>query len=195
MKRAFLSVILSLLLLFMSAATAASAATKKDTKAPAVTKSNPAAYDADVMVDGDIQIRFSEAVKKGSKISKISLKESDIKTVAFSYEIKDKFLIIRPKAKLKYDTVYTVTIPSGAVQDKSGNKLANNYSFNFITEEDPASKKEDDSKAYKYLVELEISLNEKLDENMAQYYTQLLKQLGFDAAFRSIKEMTPAPKQ
>jgi len=186
-----LAFILTVLLVFMSTATVVSAAAKKDKTAPTVTKTNPADYATDVMVDGSIQIRFSETIKKGSNISKISLKESELKKVSYSYEIKDKFLIITPKAKLKYNTVYTITIPAGAVQDSSGNKLANEYSFSFSTEEDPAKVKKDEAKkSYKYLVELELNMNEQLTQAQAAYYTQLLKAVGFDARIKSITEIT-----
>jgi len=187
-----LAFILTVLLVFMSAATVVSAAAKKDKTAPTVTKTNPADYATDVMVDGSIQIRFSETIKKGSNISKITLKESELKKVSYTYEIKDKFLIITPKANLKHNTVYTVTIPAGAVQDSSGNKLAKAYSFSFSTEEDPKVKRDEVKKAYKYLVELEVNMNEQLTQVQAVYYSQLLKAVGFDAQIKSITEITPS---
>lgn len=191
-----------LLLLFISAAlvismsaTGVFAAAKKDTAPPTVSKTNPVDYATDVMVDGHIQIRFSESIKKGSNISKITLKESDLTAVAYSYEIKDKFLTIIPKKNLKYGTAYTVNIPKGAVQDAAGNKLAKAFSFSFVTEEDPANAKaREEGKAYKYLVELEVSMNEQLTDTMAGYYSLMLnKFMGFDAVFKSIKEITPSP--
>ncbi len=185
--------LLCLLLVFMSATAYASAAAKKDTKAPVVTKTNPVDTDADVMIESSIYIRFSEAVKKGSKIKDITLKESDLKKVNYSYELKDNFLILKPKDKLKYNTFYTVAIPAAAVQDLAGNKLAKEYSFTFLTEQDPAKEGQEAAKTYKYFVELELNTDYKLEEDQFTFYSTLLKSFGFDANFKSVKEITPTP--
>jgi len=182
--------IVCIIVMLLSAVTVVKAAANKDTEAPAVTRTNPADYDSDVMIDGYIQIRFSEDVKKGSNISKVMLLESDLKTVDYSYEIKNKLLVIKPKANLKYDTVYTVTLPSGAVQDLSGNKLTKAYSFSFITEKDPSKSTQGSDKAYKYLVELEINMDERLTDSKIEYYNYLLNSFGFDAVFRNVTEVT-----
>ena len=188
--------LLCLLLVFMSATAYASAAAKKDTKAPVVTKTNPIDTDADVMIESSIYIRFSEAVVKGSKIKNITLKEAELKKVSYSYEIKDNLLILKPKSKLKYNSFYTVTIPAAAVQDAAGNKLAKEYSFSFLTEQDPAKAEQEAAKKYKYLVELELNTDTKMTEEQFIFYASLLKGLGFDAGFRSVKEIaaTTTPK-
>lgn len=181
-----------LLLILLSITTAASAASKKDTKAPVITKTNPVDYDTNVMVDGSILIRFSEGIQKSTNIAKISLKESDLKKVTFTYEINDKFIVIKPKTNLKYDTIYTVSIPSAAVKDSSGNKLTKAYVFSFITEQDPAKAVTgDEAEDYNYIVELEVHMDDELTETKTEYYTQLLKYLGIDAEFKNVKEVKP----
>lgn len=55
---------------------------------------------------------------------------------------KDDYLLITPKAELKYNTLYSVLIPKAAVKDKTGNNLAADYTFRFITEIDPGELEE-----------------------------------------------------
>lgn len=193
MKKLTFIFTVTVLLLLMSTATVASAAAKKDKTAPTVAKTNPADGAKDVMADGSIQIRFSEKIKKGSNISKITLKNAEQKKVSYSYEIKDKFLIITPKSNLKYSTDYTVAIPAGAVQDGSGNKLAKAYSFSFTTEDDPKAKKDEPKKdetktSYKYLVELELNANKQLNRAELENYLPMFKLYGYDVQIISIKE-------
>jgi methionine-rich copper-binding protein CopC len=165
-------------------------AAKKDTKAPTITKTNPIDCDSDVMIESTIIIRFSEKIQKGRNIAKISLKESDLKSIGFSYEIKDNLLEITPKADFKYNTIYTVTVPASAVKDAAGNNLARAYTFNFITEISPAeaAKQSANTETKKYIIEIEANLDGELTEAQIAYFSQILKNFGIDAAFLDIRE-------
>lgn len=164
------------------------AAAKKDTKAPAVTKTNPVEYGTDTMVDGTIIIRFSESILKGKNIAKITLLETETKKVGFTYEINGKFLKITPKEALNFNTFYTVTIPAAAVKDSAGNNFAKTYAFNFVTEEDPlkTSDKISSGKDIKYVIELEATLDEELTPVKIAYFEKMLEQFGINASFRNV---------
>lgn len=158
-------------------------AAKKDTKAPIITNTNPADYGTKAMIDGRILIRFSELIVKGKTIAKISLLEDESETTKFTYEIKDNYLIITPKSVLKYNTPYSVIIPKAAVKDKSGNNLAANYTFRFITETDPNKLTETpiSEDKIKYTIELEALMQNELTEEMLDYFLLVLKTFGIEA--------------
>ncbi|MFT4143000.1 MAG: Ig-like domain-containing protein [Mobilitalea sp.] len=198
MKR--LGAFLCMVLLLSSILTPVQAATtKKDTKAPVITNTNPVNYATNVMVESTLLIRFNETVKKGKNIAKITLKEEETKKVTFTYEISDKFIKIKPKTTLKYNTSYTVTIPAAAVKDAAGNSLAKAYTFQFITEADPTKtvKSTTDSSDLKYVIELEVSMKELLSESMLTYVEQMLKKMGINAKFKDfdivLPTVTPKP--
>lgn len=182
-----ISLMVGIVVILAIAATPVSAA-KKDTKAPVITKTNPVDYGTEVMIDGSILIRFSETVQKGKNIGKITWKETETKSIGFTYEITDKFLKLTPKAALKYNTFYTVTITAAAVKDAAGNNFAKAYSFNFITEEDPAKavNPSNSGKSLTYILELEATLDEELTEVKLAYFEAMLKQFGINATFRNV---------
>ena len=175
------------------------ATSKKDTKAPVITNTNPGNYTTNVMVESTLLIRFNETVIKGKNIAKITLKEEETKKITFTYEISDKFIKIKPKTSLKYNTSYTVTIPAAALKDAAGNSLAKAYTFQFITEADPtkAVKSTTDSTDIKYVIELEVSMKDLLNESMLTYVEQMLKKMGINAKFKDfdiiLPTVTPKP--
>lgn len=189
-----------MVLLLCSILVPAQAATsKKDTKAPVITNTNPVNYATNVMVESTLLIRFNETVKKGKNIAKITLKEEETKKITFTYEISDKFIKLKPKSSLKYNTSYTVTIPAAALKDAAGNSLAKAYTFQFITEADPTKtvKATTDSADLKYVIELEVSMKELLNESMLTYVEQMLKKMGINAKFKDfdivLPTVTPKP--
>jgi ribosomal protein L7/L12/methionine-rich copper-binding protein CopC len=169
-------------------------AAAKDTKAPVITKSDPADCATDVMVDDTIVIRFSEAIKKGKSIAKINLKESDLISVAFTYEITGNLLKIMPKEKLKYDMIYTVSIPASAVKDAAGNNFARQYILTLITEADPnkAADTAGNSDGLKYILEIEAAFDSELTKDKIAYFTELLSMFGIDAKFLSVTKADDA---
>ncbi len=162
-------------------------AAAKDTKAPTVTKISPANLATDIMIESSIVVRFSESIVKGKSISKVAVKDANKKAVTYTYEIKDNLLIITPKADLKYNTQYTVTIPADAVKDKAGNSLKKSATGDFLTELDPAKKTNVDTTGTKYRIEIEANLDSEPTSETQRYLEQYMKLLGVDAKIISVK--------
>lgn len=184
--------IISLICIFLmlSEMTTPAYAAKKDTTAPTITKTAPTDYDSDIMIESTIILRFDESIQKGKNIAKISLKESDLKEVKYTYEIKDNFLILTPKADFKYNTIYTVNVPAKAVKDTAGNNLAKDYYFDFITEVDPAEAASEEQKpdSIKYIMTIEATMDEELTDTKLEFYTQILNDFGIEAKFLDVQE-------
>ncbi len=166
------------------------AATKKDTKAPTVTKTNPVGNTSDIMVESTIVIRFSENIAKGKNFTKITVKELETLNVEYTCEIVDNLLKITPMKDLKYSTLYTVTIPAAALKDKSSNSLKTTFSFDFLTEKDPS--KADDSQVkedtIKYILELEANMEYELTKDNLLYFAGLMEMFGIDATFTDFRK-------
>lgn len=162
-------------------------AAKKDTKAPIITKVDPEDKATDIMIESGIVIRFSETILKGKGIDKISVKAITSKSISYTYEIKDNLLIITPKADLKYNTEYTVSIPASAVKDAAGNNLKAADTLSFITEEDPTKKTESVTTGTKYSIGIEAVLEGEFTEAMQLYMVQYLKMLGIDAKITKVE--------
>ncbi len=182
-----ISIICMLLLLIGLTPTALGAT--KDTKAPTISKTSPVDKATDIMRESEIVIRFSEIIKKGKAISQITIKSMMGKAVAYTYEIKDNLLIITPKAKLSYNTNYTVTIPSGAVKDASGNALKKDKSFDFITEKDPKKEADTKTEGITYDIGLEATLQGEFSPIMQKYLIQYLDMLGIKAKITKVEKM------
>lgn len=180
--------VICMIVLLMGMTPTAIAATK-DTKAPTITKTNPVDKGTDIMKESEIVVRFSEIIKKGKTIDQINIKSVLGKTIAYTYEIKDNLLIITPKAKLNYNTNYTVTIPSGAVKDASGNVLKRDKSFDFITEEDPKAKSTTAAEGITYDIGLEATLQGEFTPIMQQYFIQFVKGLGIEAKITKVEKV------
>lgn len=174
--------VIAILVTISSPVSATVSSVKADTKAPTIVKTYPADGSKDVMVESSIMLRFSETLRKGKNIAKVTLKEAGTTKVEFTYELSGNLITITPDAKLKYNTLYTVTVPASAVKDKAGNNFAKMYSFTFLTEKDPADTKEEvKTGSYQYILEIEANLDHKLTDIEVENFTQLLKGFGLDA--------------
>lgn len=123
--------------------------TTEERKYPAVISTDPADNDTGVPVDQDISVIFSVYIQPGSAYDSISLKNAKNKSVTITKTISGDTLTINPKANLKYDTLYMVTIPAHAVTNGGYIDLPADYSFSFTTKDkrspsvkttDPANK-------------------------------------------------------
>lgn len=123
--------------------------TTEDRKFPVVVSTDPADNDIGVAVNQEILVTLSVYVQPGSAYDSISVKDAVYKSVAFTKTINGDTLTINPKANLRYDTLYTVTIPAHAVTDAVNIDLPTDYSFSFTTKDrkspaikatDPANK-------------------------------------------------------
>lgn len=130
------------IMMLLSAMNTLAYAAKKDVASPVITKTDPQNNATDIMVERTIVIRFSEAVKKGKSISKISITDMNKSNVNFSYTIANNRLLITPKTDLKSNMKYTITIPAAAVCDAFGNNLQSKYIFCFVTEESNSDDKD-----------------------------------------------------
>jgi hypothetical protein len=162
-------------------------AAAKDTKAPTITKTSPVDKATDIMLESEIVVRFSENIKKGKAIDSISIKSVLGKTIAYTYEINNNLLVITPKSKLAYSTDYTIIIPAGVVKDSAGNNLKKDYTFNFITEEDPKAKSNLTTEGITYHIGLEATFQGEFTPIMQSYLVEYLKMLGIEA---KITELT-----
>ncbi|WP_221040204.1 S-layer homology domain-containing protein [Gelria sp. Kuro-4] len=105
----------------------------EDTTAPMVASTDPLNNATGVPVDKVITVTFSEDVQEGASFGQIALKDAADTTVECNVTLSGKVLTIDPNADLDYSTIYTVTIPAGAVKDLAGNDLEAEYTFSFTT--------------------------------------------------------------
>jgi hypothetical protein len=99
---------------------------------PRIVATDPASGSSGVSVNQTITVTFDENIRAGANIDSITFKKGDAIT-GYSYTISGKNLILRPDNVLDYGCVYTVIVPAGAVEDLSGNSLADEYHFSFST--------------------------------------------------------------
>ena len=104
-----------------------------DTVPPKVTSTYPKKNAKKISRTKKITIKFSEKIKKSINWSKIYVKNKYGKKVKITKKwISSNYLYIKIKKRSSYSS-YTVYIPSKAVQDYAGNKLAKKYTFKFKT--------------------------------------------------------------
>ncbi|HEX3014697.1 MAG TPA: Ig-like domain-containing protein, partial [Methanobacterium sp.] len=99
---------------------------------PKVISTYPKRYATGVSRTRTIYLKFSEKIKKGSYWSKIMVKNKYGHAVSISKSISGNTIYIKTSKRGSY-SYYTVYIPSAAVKDYAGNKLAKGYSFKFKT--------------------------------------------------------------
>lgn len=92
-----------------------------DKTAPKVIRANPVKNAVKVHTNKIITIRFSEAIKYGSKW--ITLKKSNGQKVAFTTTINGKYIYINPKKNLSKGTSYTLVFHTGSLTDNAGNSV------------------------------------------------------------------------
>ena len=109
----------------------------EDTTALTVNSTDPANGAAEVPLDKNIAITFSESVFKGVYFDELTVKDiTDNSVVNYTYSIDYNKFIIDPLSDLNNSVTYAVYIPAGAVEDAAGNLLASDYTFSFTTQLD-----------------------------------------------------------
>lgn len=106
-----------------------------DKTPPTVISTLPPDEATDVTPDTEITARFSELIDTGT-IDQSSFVVSPAVSGTFSFA--DSQVTLTPASVLMYDTTYTVTITT-AVTDQAGNHLAEDFSWPFTIEPDPAT--------------------------------------------------------
>jgi len=105
--------------------------------------------DDGVAVDTQVSIVFSEPMNK-SRVENNLIITPDIDG---EFQWRGNTLVFLPDKNLKYDTKYTITLSSDAA-DKWGNPLANDLSWEFVTEK----KSSDDDQSIGYNIVLIIGI-------------------------------------
>ncbi|MDH7574058.1 MAG: S-layer homology domain-containing protein [Clostridia bacterium] len=100
---------------------------------PYVSSTDPADKAANVPVDKEIKVVFTEKVSAGAGFTAITLKDAAGKAVEFTARIEGNALFLKPKAVLDYGTAYTVSLPANAVKDSDGYGMSAAYTFTFTT--------------------------------------------------------------
>lgn len=104
---------------------------------PEVESTDPVDGATGVPADRTITVTFKGAVQQGDNFAGIALKDASGKAMEIESSLSDRVLTIKPKTPLAGSTVYTVTIPAGAVKDAvAGIPLAKDFTFTFTTEQD-----------------------------------------------------------
>lgn len=109
--------------------------TTGDYTIPYITSSVPADQAIDVDTKGAISIKFTEKIKAGGEIEKISLIYGNNMKAPINIGINGDTLTIKPLQELQYNTYYYVYIPYNAVKDLAGNPNSYMYPLFFTTKQ------------------------------------------------------------
>ena len=104
-----------------------------DTIPPAVVSVSPAHGAEGVSVHRPLNVEFTESIAQGDTFGSITLQSDTGDPVECMYSTLQALLVITPMVPLESETLYTLTIPAGAVTDKSDNPLAIPFTSNFTT--------------------------------------------------------------
>lgn len=99
--------------------------TRGDYISPRIVSTIPINQARDIGTNSTISIKFTEKIKAGQEIEKISLIHGNNIKVPINIGINGETLTIKPLQELEYNTFYYVYIPYSSVTDISGNM--NNY--------------------------------------------------------------------
>jgi hypothetical protein len=113
--------------------TATVSGTVIDIAPPVVVSTYPKNAAKSVSRTSTIYIKFSENIKSSINWSKVVVKNSHGKNVSIKKWISGNTLYIKQTYKRTKYSYYTVYIPSSAVKDYAGHRLATKYTFKFKT--------------------------------------------------------------
>lgn len=107
-------------------------AIQADTETPVVKNTVPKKNATGVSLEQVISLTFSEDIGKSTAFDDISIKTGG-EAVSYTAQISGSTLTLNPVSNLKPGSIYTVTIPKNAVKDLTGNDIAWDYRFQFVT--------------------------------------------------------------
>lgn len=87
----------------------------------------------DISVDAPVTINFSELIRPSDAYETITMKDENENPISVTKTVYNNLLTLTPTENLAHLTKYTVTIPSGAIEDEAGNDLASTLRFSFNT--------------------------------------------------------------
>jgi methionine-rich copper-binding protein CopC len=107
--------------------------TVSDSTPPTILYPAPVNGSYNVIIGDPISIKFSEYIQKGDYFSSISLKDSSNNIITIAPSVNRDILTLNPSIILSYDMGYTITIPTGALKDMSGNSFQYGQTVYFRT--------------------------------------------------------------
>jgi methionine-rich copper-binding protein CopC len=149
-----------------------------------VKSSIPQAESKNISVSSSITITFNDVIKEGFKFDNILIKDDKGKAVNANVKVDNYSLIITPQSNLLNSTKYTVEVPSGAVEDMSGNISKEDFALTFITENEknpPEVTSTIPAKGGKGVPinnEIKIKFNESIQKGKAFNYISLKDKSG-----------------
>ncbi len=170
------------LVLLLSIASPAFAA-KRDSVGPTLTNSYPYDYQRNIMMDGELIFRFNEKIQKGRSIALLKIQDADDKFVAFSFELKDNILKLRPKKNLNYASEYRVVIPARGIKDLSGNELEKELVITFYTEGktgivDGDTQDQEEAGSSTHTIKINAAMDGSLNEKEEAYLIAVFQSFG-----------------
>lgn len=101
---------------------------------PTVVCTIPRDGDTGIPIDQTILVAFSENIRPGRLHNSIILEDAAGNPVQVERRTSGSVLSINPVNNLGLNTLYTVRIPAGAVEDSDGNELRSPFTFDFRTQ-------------------------------------------------------------
>ena len=116
-----------------------------DVTSPLVESVTPQQNEMNVNIGSQVNIVFNESIDPSTVSSAtVELRNAQHQLIpaSVSYNSGDQRITLVPSSPLNYSSIYSVNVNGGVsdprIKDVSGNALASNYSFEFITEKAPA---------------------------------------------------------
>jgi hypothetical protein len=128
--------ILCTLSLLISQCVLTNVSARADKTAPVIKAATPSNNKTGIATNIKISLKFSEKIYKGKYFSKIKITKSG-KTIKISLGISKNYLKIGHSSLLAYSTNYIISVPAGAIKDKSGNNLKKTVTVKFKTKAKP----------------------------------------------------------
>lgn len=97
------------------------------------TTTDPTNQAVEVSVNKTIEVTFNKNIQPGANIDDVTIMQDQTPT-AYTYVIEGSKLKLTPNQVMDYNSNYTVTIPTGAVQATTGETLGTEKTFSFTTE-------------------------------------------------------------
>lgn len=100
---------------------------------PEVIFSYPGSLMKDTSINTDIRLKYSQNVMKGPAFEDIVLYGPAAQKLPVTVTIKDEWIHIVPLSRLEEDTIYSLVVPRGTVQNENGEAQAEDFELEFTT--------------------------------------------------------------
>jgi len=151
-----------------------------DSMPPSLLNASPSDNQKDVPRDSTIVLVFSEPMDPDSVVNAVGI--SPQAAVSSSWDAHRTKLVLTPHSSLSYDTLYRVTVTTGA-KDRTGHPLRYDYAWSFRTKKKPSSSASGSSKpGFTYGATLYGGLS---SFNLGGFYTRLSPNLSYGSLGQS----------